>query len=178
MLPNLAQIKAKDAVSDSELPVSVVIIDDDVDLCRALKKLFEIDGRIQVLAVSHSPYNAIPLLESHCPDVLLLDIDFDEAISGIDVLKRVKAREDLDVKILIYTIYARDETIFDALRAGANSYVWKDESTEEIADAIINTAQGKAHISTAIAQKMLDHFDQYRHLFADGAPPDWPTEEK
>jgi two-component system, NarL family, response regulator LiaR len=148
-------------------PVSIIIIDDDENLRLTLGRLFEVDGRIRVLATSGLPSDTVPLLRKHKPQVLLLDIEFQGQPIGIDVLREVRRHSDITVKILIYTIYAQHETIFEALRSGANSYVWKDETTDSITDAILDTAVGKAHISPTIAQMVLDHFEKYRQLLVE-----------
>jgi DNA-binding NarL/FixJ family response regulator len=148
-------------------PIPIVIVDDDTKLCSALARLFEKDGRIKVLATTSQPNDTIPLLKKHRPRVLLLDIELHKQINGIDIIRMVREREDIDVEILVYTVYASHEIIFEALRAGANSYVWKRETTESISDSIVNTAEGKAHISPSIARMMLDHFDSYWQLLTD-----------
>jgi two-component system response regulator DegU len=149
-------------------PIPIVIIDDDKELCNTLARLFEREGRIRVLETSDLPHDTIPLLEKHRPKVLLLDIEFDGQMKGIDIIRMIRERDDIDVKILVYTIFATHEVIFEAMQAGANSYVWKDEPTERISESVINTAQGRAQISPTIARMILDRFDRYRQSLTSG----------
>jgi NarL family two-component system response regulator LiaR len=142
-----------------ETPVTVVIIDDDQRLVNALQALFESSGDIDVLAVGYSAEDAERLAIEHQPQVILLDLQFPEGISGIEAARRLSANPGINSRILVYTIVCEERIIFEAIKAGANSYVWKDGKHEDLIEAILATSRGEAYISPSIARMVLELFE-------------------
>lgn len=140
-------------------PVTLIIIDDEREICDALETLFEANGRIDVLAVGYSGEDAERLAVEHNPQVILLDLHFPEGISGIEAIRRISSNSEIESKILVYTISAKERTIFEAIKAGAHSYVWKDEEYVDLEEAALATARGEAYASPAIAQMVLGFFE-------------------
>lgn len=92
-------------------------------------------------------------LESEEPDVLLLDLDM-PGIDGIDVLKEVKPRYP-EIKVIILTMYNDPKMIAYLMELGANSYLLKDTSPEELEMAIRNVRAEGYYFSKEVSQAML-----------------------
>lgn len=88
-----------------------------------------------------------------------MDIHLKNSMSGIEatrILRKAYSR----LVILIQTVYEDDNTIFDALCAGANGYLLKKTSPARLIDSIREAVEGGAPMSPAIAKKVVAHFQQ------------------
>ncbi len=90
------------------------------------------------------------------PDAILMDIDM-PGISGIQAVQIIR-HFDIDVRILILTVFDTNEKVFDALCAGASGYLLKKTSPSKILGAIQDVCAGGAPMTPEIAKKVLSHF--------------------
>ena len=140
-------------------PIRTLIIDDDFYAREALRSLLARDGRTRVWAVAADVAEAVGLVESAPagepgPDAVLLDVRLhDNERAGIEGLPALKAC--LPTARILVTSVSRDEsTILDAIAAGGDGYVWKNESAERIADAVARVAEGRFVLTPAIAERI------------------------
>ncbi|OFY83928.1 MAG: hypothetical protein A3F72_07770 [Bacteroidetes bacterium RIFCSPLOWO2_12_FULL_35_15] len=137
----------------------LAIVDDKQSIRNALLQRFENSENYKVL---FSAENGEAFLEKMMearkiitPDVVLMDIDM-PVMNGIEAISRAK---DIypHTKFLILTIFDDDDKIFEAIKAGANGYLLKDEPLEKIKDAIRNLIDDHgAPMSPSIARKALE----------------------
>src|SRR5665647_9940 len=102
--------------------------------------------------------DACGILEEKKVDMVLFDIEL-PGMSGIECLYRLKGRHP-DLKCMILTNFDDAENIFKAIKAGASSYILKNTSPEKIIDAILDIDRGGSTMSSQIARKVLDAFQQ------------------
>jgi DNA-binding NarL/FixJ family response regulator len=145
-------------VSDS--PIQVLIVDDDYYAREALRALVARDTRTRVWSVTDSVPAAIDALANPgdgpaVPDVVLLDVRLAEGeragIEGISALRRAAA----GIRVLITSVSADDDTVLAAVRAGADGYVWKNETAERIATGVVHVSEGRFVLSRTIADRLL-----------------------
>jgi len=137
--------------------IKVALVDDNHDLREGLqivmkehKNEFECIGSF---ADAEIALRKIPEIK---PDVVLMDINL-PGMSGIDCLKQLKPKmPELDVIML--TVFADDDTVFDSLCAGACGYITKNASPEKIMDAIREVRDGGAPMSGRIARMVVSSF--------------------
>ena len=96
---------------------------------------------------------AVDLAAAIRPDVILMDVTMPE-IDGVEATRQIKARQP-DVRIVMLTMHADQDVLAEAIRAGANGYLVKDCSTDEIASAIESVAGGETALSPRLAASML-----------------------
>ena len=137
--------------------IKVVLVDDNHDLREGLqivmkenKNEFECIGSF---ADAETAAKKIPEIK---PDVVLMDINL-PGMSGIECLKQLKPKmPELDVIML--TVFADDDTVFDSLCAGACGYITKNTPPEKILDAIRDVRDGGAPMSGRIARMVVSSF--------------------
>jgi DNA-binding NarL/FixJ family response regulator len=147
----------------SSSPIRVLLADDHAVVRAGIRMFLEHSGDIQVIAEADDGEMAKALIQQHLPDVAVLDIQMPKA-SGIDVTRWVRANIH-NVGVLILTAYDDDPYVMAVLHAGANGYVLKTASPEEIIQAVRDVHDGKSALDAAITQKVMSN------LFNEGAAP-------
>lgn len=130
----------------------VVIIDDHELFRGGLVALLEERG-IVVLAESGLAADGIRLVGELFPDVVLMDLSM-PGMSGIAATQRLSASAPL-VRVLVLTVSADEQSITEALLAGACGYMVKDASIEQIVEGIRAAARGESSISPRIASQLI-----------------------
>lgn len=141
--------------SSSDL-IRVLLADDHIVVRAGIRAFLEQSGDIQVVAEASDGKEAAALLEQTAVDVAVLDIQMPN-MSGIEVTRRVRA-ERKAVGILILTAYDDAPYIQAVLQAGANGYVLKTATPQEIVQGVRDVFQGKSVIDAALAQKLFNRF--------------------
>jgi DNA-binding NarL/FixJ family response regulator len=140
-------------------PIRTLIVDDDFYAREALRSLLARDRRTRVWAAVSDVAEALESIESSPagqpgPDVVLLDVRLhDSERAGIDGLPVLKAHLS-DARILVTSVSRDESTILAAIAAGGDGYVWKNESAERIADAVVRVAEGRFVLTQAIAERL------------------------
>jgi len=89
------------------------------------------------------------------PQVLFIDLEMPN-MSGVQVIQIVKVLYP-SIHLIVLTVFDDDERIFEAIKAGANGYLLKDDNAISLRNAITNSLdQGGAPMSPSIARKALD----------------------
>lgn len=127
-----------------------VVLAEDQGLVRgALAALLQLEGDIDVVAQANDGDEAIALVRSEHPDVLVTDIEM-PGRSGIDVATAIAA-EKLATRVVIVTTFARPGFLRRALDAGVGGYLLKDSPARELADAVRRVAGGGRAIDPKLA---------------------------
>ena len=131
------------------------IVDDKQYLRNSLKEKLasvENDFAIVLEANDGSDFLAQLKLMKHKPDVVLMDIEMNE-LNGIETVQ-IAAPLFPSVKFIMLTVFDDDERIFNAIKAGAHGYLLKEESAQNIIDAVYQVYQDEgAPMSPGIARK-------------------------
>jgi NarL family two-component system response regulator LiaR len=146
--------------AESDRRISVLIVEDSPIYREALEgNLRARKDRISVLGWADHRDMAISLVEEYVPDVVLLDLVlFRDHRAGIEVIYEVK-RISPTTKIVVLTAYFDDNLIFEAIRAGAITYLLKDNvSGDELVDILARVRDGNPPIDPMIARRLYDFF--------------------
>jgi len=139
---------------EPEKPTIRVILADDHAVVRAgIRQFIEQAGDIRVIGEASDGEMAVRMIEHMTPDVAVLDIQMPKA-TGIDVSREIRARR-WPVGVLILTSYDDDPYISAVLKTGANGYVLKSASPDEIINAVRDVYQGKSVLDATILPKVL-----------------------
>jgi DNA-binding NarL/FixJ family response regulator len=120
-----------------------------------IRQLLESASDIQVIAEAGDGEEAQALIQKHKPDVAVLDIQMPKA-SGIEVTRWVRAQIP-EIGVLILTAYDDDPYVTAVLQAGANGYVLKTASTDELIQAVRDVHEGKSVLDPAITRKLMSN---------------------
>jgi DNA-binding NarL/FixJ family response regulator len=134
-------------------PLRVVIADDQASVREGLVLLLSALPDIDVVASAADGEQALAMVAEHCPDAILLDLHM-PVLDGIGATRRLAA-EHPGVAVIVLTTYADDETVLEALRAGARSYLTKDADRTDIARALHAAAGGLSVLSLEVQSKLI-----------------------
>ncbi|MFZ5985543.1 MAG: response regulator transcription factor [Bacillota bacterium] len=120
--------------------VRVVIADDQKLLSESLKSIIENDPDISVLDCVENGRDAFELCMNKEVDLVLMDIKM-PVCNGIEGTRLIKEKCSR-TKVLILTTFEDDQNVFEALKSGADGYILKEITPEELIQAVKNTAKG------------------------------------
>lgn len=132
----------------------IAIAEDNIFALNALKEKLSVYDDITII---HSANNGAELLEllDNNNDINLIFMDIEmPVLNGIETTQKIK-QQYTDIKIVMITIYDDDENIFNAIKAGADSYILKETKADKIYETIIDTKDGGSVMSPSIALKAL-----------------------
>ncbi len=124
------------------------LVDDHVMVREGLRAVLEAAGHC-VVGESADPVQALADLVREAPDLLLLDLNLGER-SGLELLAELQ-RRSLPVHCIVLTMSAQPQSVGEALRMGALSYVLKGSPTTELLRAIDAALQGRRHLAPDVA---------------------------
>jgi DNA-binding NarL/FixJ family response regulator len=141
-------------------PIRVILADDHKIVRSGIRAIIEQSGDIEVVAEAEDGEEAKALIKEHMPDVAVLDIQMPKA-SGIEVIRWVRANLR-GVGLLILTAYDDTPYVMGVLQAGANGYILKTASSEDLIRAVQDVFAGKSALDAAVSQKVMSHlFEQH-----------------
>ncbi len=153
--------------------VRVLVIDDDYYVREAITALIGRDARTRLWGAHPSVSAAMEALattEGPRPDVILLDIRLAEGdragITSIGALKRAMP----DTRILLTSVDCTDEIVLAGIRAGADGFVWKNETAETVVTALVRVAAGHFVLSPTIAERVLGELAELGTYAAEVMP--------
>ncbi|MBI1377630.1 MAG: response regulator [Frankiales bacterium] len=112
---------------------------DDHELIRqGLRRAFERDGDFEVVGEASTLADARRLLSLLSPDVVILDVRLPDG-NGLEACRKVRA-DNSEIGIVILTMYAGDDQLFEALEAGASAFVPKNAPSEDVVAAARHAA--------------------------------------
>jgi DNA-binding NarL/FixJ family response regulator len=134
-----------------------VLLADDHTLVRAgFRALLRSLGDVEIVAEAGDGNDALRLIEAHQPDVVLLDIAM-PGLNGLEVAARVAQRFP-NVRVMMLSMYANEEYVLQALRAGAAGYLLKDADSNELELAVRAVARGDTYLSPPVSKSVIEDY--------------------
>ena len=140
-------------MSTSE-PIRVVVIDDHAVVRGGLEQLLSAEGDIEVVGTADDGEQAVALVESSTPHVVLMDLSMPR-MDGVEATRAVTSRFP-EVNVVVLTSFADRQRVLDALEAGASGYLLKDADPTEVAVAVRAAAAGGSPLDPKAARVLLD----------------------
>jgi len=158
--------------------IRVALIDDHELIREGLRRAFEREPDVQVVAEAATVQSGLAIIESHSPDVAVIDLRLPDG-DGITLVRESRKRHP-QLGIVVLTMYAGDQHLFDALEAGASAFIPKSAPADEIVAAARHAAAtprtfSSPDLASAMQRRMNDegpHLSprerQVLDLLADG----------
>jgi NarL family two-component system response regulator LiaR len=140
-------------MKNTAMPIRILIAEDQRIVREGLRAVLEDEDEIAIVGEAANGQEAIQLFAQLQPDVVLMDLQM-PVVDGPEATRRIREQSP-DARILVLTTYATDEFIFKALRAGAQGYLLKDASANELLDAIHSIHAGQTLLSPAVAARLV-----------------------
>ena len=138
--------------------IKVMLVDDQNLVRKGVRSLLELSPEIEVIAEAADGAEAIRLIPEAGPDVVLLDMRM-PGLSGLDVLRDLAGKGALPPTIIL-TTFDDDELVLAGIQSGARGYLLKDVSADELVRAIRAAHAGRATLSPAAAQSLVEAANQ------------------
>src|SRR5438309_1182183 len=138
------------------MPINVAIVEDDAGVRESLAALIRGTAGFQCARAYPNAETALKQIPRDWPDVILMDINLPRK-SGIECVANLKALKP-KVQIIIFTVHEDTDEIFKSLMAGASGYLMKDTPPAQILEAIADVHRGGSPMSSHIARKLVDYF--------------------
>lgn len=130
---------------------------DDFPLVReGFTAALESDSGIKIVGQASDGVEGLRIVEELKPDVVLVDLAMPK-MGGVTVVKRLK-KDSPDTKVLVVTASEKAEPLLEAIAAGADGYVTKRSTREELRQAVITVYGGGSVISPALTGHLLQEY--------------------
>jgi DNA-binding NarL/FixJ family response regulator len=150
---------------------SIFIVDDHALLRAGLRALLSQDPELEIVGEAEDGHSAIRDVVNLAPDLVLMDVSM-PGMNGIEAVVDIKRRSP-GTRVLVLTIHKADEYILASLRAGADGYILKDATHDELRVAIRSILNGKTYLSPDISAKVIHGYLRTGKL--DTVSSSWDT---
>lgn len=135
--------------------MNILLADDHPLFVDGLRNLLSAHG-IEVLGAARDGFEAVDQARALRPEVILMDIHMPH-LDGLAALRLIKA-ELPEIRIVMLTMSAEDDDLFEAIQCGACGYLLKTQDTEEFFGLLADVARGEAVLSPGLAARILREF--------------------
>jgi DNA-binding NarL/FixJ family response regulator len=136
--------------------IRIVIAEDQAIVRRGAAILLSMEPDMEVVGQARNGIEAVELAQLLHPDVILMDLHM--PLKGGVAATREITQALPNTQILVLTTLNDDETVFEAVRAGAHAYLLKDADEEELLETIRALRRGESRLTPQIARKVMDQF--------------------
>jgi DNA-binding NarL/FixJ family response regulator len=152
-------------MSPADVPqpvIRIVIAEDQALVRRGAALLLSMESDMEVVGQACNGVEAVELTQLLHPDIVLMDLHM--PLKGGVLATREISRALPQTQVLVLTTLDDDDTVFEAVRAGAHAYLLKDAAESELLETIRALKRGESRLTPQIARKVMD---QFRHLAAE-----------
>jgi two-component system, NarL family, response regulator DegU len=138
------------------MATNIVIIDDHQLFREGVKRILEFEASFNVVAEGDDGSEAINLVESHEPDVVLMDINMPET-NGVEATRELMNKYP-DTKVIILSIHDDENYVNHALKTGALGYLLKEMDSEALIDAVKVVAEGGSYVHPKVTHNLVAEY--------------------
>jgi DNA-binding NarL/FixJ family response regulator len=157
-------------------PIRVFVVDDHPLIRDGIRSLEMSVTDLEVVGEAINGQEAIKGAAELQPDVILMDIKMPD-MDGIQATRQI-VQTSPHIRVLILSMLEDDNSVFAAMRAGAQGYLLKGASHEEMLRSIRAAAEGQAIFSPSIAERMIDFFNAMHPAESRGVFPELTDRER
>lgn len=135
---------------------TVYIVDDHPLIVDALRSLINAGNNLQCIGTSDTIEKALEEIENLKPDLVLIDIQLKQNQNGLQLLKKLRSVYP-NLAVIILSMLTDDTFVDRAFKLGAMGYVFKEDTTTQIVEAIQTVIKGDYYVSSSQATRLLGH---------------------
>mgnify|MGYP000435190055 CR=1 FL=1 len=136
--------------------VRIVLVEDHTILREGLRALLSADPKFEIVGEADDGREAVRQVEKLIPDLVVMDLSMPR-MTGMDAIREIKRRHPV-TKIIALTVHKAEEYLRNTLQAGADGYVLKDATHEELMLAIQNVLKGKTYLSPSVSNTVIEGY--------------------
>lgn len=133
---------------------SVLVFEDNDLLRESVCNLLKLNDQFQPITAYDKAVEVVSLLEKHKPDLIFMDIDM-PGLSGIEAVKKIR-KVNSGIPVIMLTVFDDNQSVLDAIKAGASGYLLKKHISAKLFDAIEEVLQGGAPMSPTVARMVVN----------------------
>ena len=156
--------------------IKVFLVDDQTLVRQGVRSLLALSDRIEVVGEASDGKQALELLATAMPDVVLMDMRM-PVMSGLEAVQIMASQNCLPPTIIL-TTFDDDQLVLAGIRAGAKGYLLKDVSLEQLVKAIETVHGGGSLMQPAMTQRLMSGLEQLNNNFVSLDQPDPLTERE
>jgi two-component system, NarL family, response regulator DegU len=141
------------------MTTSIVIIDDHQLFREGVKRILEFESSFEVVAEGDDGSEALTLVETYRPDVVIMDINMPK-INGVEATRELIENYP-DSKVLILSIHDDENYVSHALKTGATGYLLKEMDADALVEAVKVVADGGSYLHPKVTHNLVK---EYRRL--------------
>jgi len=149
----------------------IVIAEDHTILRESLRALLSLQEDLDVVGEAEDGREAIRRVEELTPDLILMDLSMPK-MNGVEAIREIRRRVP-ETKILTLTVHKAEEFVLEVLQAGADGYIPKDASSNELVMAIKSVLMGKRYLSPSVSKVVIEGYLESKRTFVSSTP--WET---
>lgn len=134
----------------------ILIVEDHTLLRQGLQAMLSMDPNLEVVGEAEDGRQAVRLASTLAPRLILMDLSM-PGMNGTEALVEIKKRHP-EIRVLVLTVHTAEEYIRAALQAGADGYVLKHATRDELMLAIRSILGGKTYLSPDVAEKVVSGY--------------------
>jgi len=138
----------------------VILADDHVLVRHGLKLILEENSGLEITAEVGDGLELLNILHTVTPDLIILDVSMPN-LRGIEAIPEIR-RIRPNAKVLMLTMHKEEDYLYQAISAGANGYLLKDDAEKELFSAIEHIKNGKIYISPGLADQSMQNWARLR----------------
>jgi len=140
----------------SEQKITLLVADDHTIVRRGLVSLLSLNDRLKVIGEAADGRTAVEMAAQLEPDIVLMDISM-PTLNGLEATRQIKKHLP-HVKVLILSAHDNEEYILEVVHCGANGYLLKSSSSEDLYNAILSIHSGHAFFSPSVSKILVDDY--------------------
>jgi len=156
--------------------IRVVLVDDHPVFRHGLTALLAAMPDIEVVAEGATGHDAVRLVSELRPDVVVMDLNMPE-LNGVEATRLVTGQHP-EIGVLVLTMFEDDDSVFAAMRAGAQGYLVKGADGPEVLRAITAVAGGEAIFGPSVARRVLAYLTRPLSVHDERVFPDLTARER
>ena len=136
------------------MSIKVLIAEDHTLVSEGLRSMLSSADEVEVVGSVDAGSEAVRLAGDDAIDVVLMDLKLSDDMSGIEATRRIKQAAP-DTKVVVLSMFTDPGTVTEAVKAGADGYLSKGTSSEEVILAIRNVMEGRSVLDPSVTEGVL-----------------------